>query len=460
MRLQSRRAPPLLRKGNCLQTVPCAVSDSASTSAVLCAASVAHSPHWPCQASADHWTTLPKMPPCCMQGDLPCCCGEHSICPTYTGHSENHRGQHRFVAAVCAAGAGGQESQIVCCAAGDIFAGRSIRFYKTTCAYSDEMPDLQNLGDCCRRLVGSHGMDVQVSVCLKGHHDYNRDIAKVVKCLASHLNGILQCTDSLGVSLQPLLPAAAQLEQVTSHVFDSDSFSLLGQFQALKVLDVIVGHPFELTACLPQLHTLTLRSLEPLLSQLNLQCLFSQASALRQLELGLAWQQEAHYGLDRWDMEALVGLQCQQLDLLTVHTIYIDEHTVKSLARIQSPLKLSIDIYCWSSLRSAPLFTLLARLPNLVSLRLLKLKAASIALWDQREAILPNVQRLEITHVPLHGRDSHLPLQSILSMCPAVKHVCLRGHRKVYHDPPEDYARLWHAFKTCAKLASLTLKSL
>ena len=368
---------------------------------------------------------------------------------------------------MCAAGAGGQGPQLDCCAAGDIFAGRSICFYKTTCASSDEMPDLQNLGDCCRRLVGSHGVDVQVSVCLKGRHDYNRDIAKVVKCLAPHLNGILQCTDSLGVSLQPLLPAAAQLEQVTSFVIDSNSFSLLGQFQALKVLNVIVGHPFELTACLPQLHTLTLRSLEPLLSLLNLQCLFSQASALRQLELGcLAWQQDANCGLDRWDMhihkEALVGLQYQQLDLLTVDTCYTDEHTVKSLlARIQSPLKLSIDIYCWSSLKSAPLFTLLARLPNLVSLGLLNLKAASNALWDQRGAILPNVQRLEITHVPLYESDSHLPLESILSMCPAVKHVCLRGHRAPNHTkyPPEIYARLWHAFKTCAKLVSLTLEA-
>ena len=368
---------------------------------------------------------------------------------------------------MCAAGAGAgwQGKQIDCCAAGDMFAGRSIRCYKTTCASSDEMPDLQSLGDCCRRLVGSHGVNVQVSVCMEACGDDNPDIAKVVKSLAPHLGGILQSNGWLGVSLQPLLPAAAQLEQVASYVVDSNSFSLLGQFQALKVLHVVVQNPFELTARLPQLHTLTLRSLEPLLSQLKLQCLFSHVPALRQLELGWlegpSWQRSPHYGLDRWELEALMGLQCQQLNILTVNTIHIDEHTVKSLARVQSPLKLSIDVCCWSSLRSAPLLTLLARLPNLISLRLMHLNLASNALWDQRGAILPNVQRLEITHVPLYQSDSHLPLQSILSMCPAVKHLCVRGFSKLYYEKhcPEVYARLWHAFKCCAKLASFTIKA-
>ena len=155
-----------------------------------------------------------------------------------------------------------------------------------------------------------------------------------------------------------------------------------------------------------------------------------------------------------------MGLQCQQLDLLTVNTIFIDEHTVKSLARIQSPLKLSIDVSWWSVFASAPLFTLLARLPNLVALRLMSPQEASNALWDQRGAILPNVQRLKITHVPLYKSDSHLPLQSIVSMCPAVKHLCLRDRVALdcNKHPPEMYARLWHAFKSCAKLASLTLE--
>ena len=114
---------------------------------------------------------------------------------------------------MCAAGAGGQGARIDCCAAGDIFAGRSIRFH----ASSSEMPDLQNLGDCCRRLVGSHGVDVQVSLCMRGPGFYIPYMPEVVKCLAPHLCGISrsQSTDWLGISLQPLLPAAAQLEQVT-----------------------------------------------------------------------------------------------------------------------------------------------------------------------------------------------------------------------------------------------------
>ena len=224
-------------------------------------------------------------------------------------------------------------------------------------------------------------------------------------------------------------------------------------------------HPFELTASLPLLHTLSLRSFDPLLSQLNLQCLFSHAPALRQLELGCVeepfGQLRSHCGLDRWDIKALMGLQRQQLDLLTVNTSTIDEHPVKLLARIQCPLKLSIDVSCWSSLGSVLLLTLLARLPNLVALTLTHIECASNALWDQRGAILPDVQRLEITHVPLCRSDSHVPLQNFLSMCPEVKHLCLRENScTALHDeryPPEGHARLWHAFKCCPKLVSLTL---
>ena len=91
-----------------------------------------------------------------------------------------------------------------------------------------------------------------------------------------------------------------------------------------------------------------------------------------------------------------MGLHCQQLDLLTVETQTIDEDAVEVLARIQCPLKLSIEIVKWSLLGSAPLHTLLARLPNLVALTLNNLADVSHALWDQYGAYLPDVQLLEI----------------------------------------------------------------
>ena len=47
-----------------------------------------------------------------------------------------------------------------------------------------------------------------------------------------------------------------------------------------------------------------------------------------------------------------MGLQCQQLHLLTVSSNAVDEHTVNLLARIQCPLKLNIDIQDWSLLEA------------------------------------------------------------------------------------------------------------
>ena len=52
-----------------------------------------------------------------------------------------------------------------------------------------------------------------------------------------------------------------------------------------------------------------------------------------------------------------------------------------------------------------------------------------------------------------------VPLQSILSLCPALKHLSL--HQSHHHltraNRREIHARFWHAFKTCANLSSLTL---
>ena len=186
----------------------------------------------------------------------------------------------------------------------------------------------------------------------------------------------------------------------------------------------------------------------------------SHAPALRQLVLDCAvqpgWQS---CGLHKRDMEALVHLQCQQLDVLTLVTHIIDEQSVSLLARIKCPLKLDIDTVCWSSLGSAPLFTLLAGLPNLTELELTLIQYASNVLWDQRGAILPYVQRLKVVAVPL--RDSLLTCQSILGMCPALKHLHLHSASCVtVADRLEFHADLWHAFKSCAKLASLTIAGL
>ena len=108
--------------------------------------------------------------------------------------------------------------------------------------------------------------------------------------------------------------------------------------------------------------------------------------------------------------------------------------------------------------KRAPL-TLLARLPNLVALRLISLSCASDALWDHCGACLPAVRRLEIVYLPLHMNDSHLPLVSILSMCPALKHLSLLGYPSLRAaERPGIHTRLWHAFKSCAKLTSLQIE--
>lgn len=107
---------------------------------------------------------------------------------------------------------------------------------------------------------------------------------------------------------------------------------------------------------------------------MDLQCLFSHAPALRQLVLDgkvpLGCTEAFWWGLQRRDFEVLVRLRCQQLDLLTVFTEIIGDQSVTLLARIQCPLKLRIDLAHRSWLRSAPLFSLLAELPNLVALQL------------------------------------------------------------------------------------------
>ena len=308
-------------------------------------------------------------------------------------------------------------------APGDIFAGRRVCFHTSTSGSLSNVPALQRLGDCCRRLLVSHGVDVQVSVCMRsfvGPLFSSRSCPTVVQCLAPHLCGMsIRKGSGNGFNLQHLLPAAAQLEQVTPIHSSLNDLSLLGQFHMLKVLHVSVQHSLELTAPLPQFHTLSLRFYDTPLREANLQCLLPQAPALRQLvvegyhtEFVPGWRQ-GHFALGRGDVEALVGLQCQQLDLLTVSTNAIDEHTVNLLARIQCPLKLGINIKAWSRLKSAPLLTMLARLPNLVALRLISLPHASNALWDQRGACLPDVQRLEMINLPLHMNDSLVPLLSI-----------------------------------------------
>lgn len=67
-------------------------------------------------------------------------------------------------------------------------------------------------------------------------------------------------------------------------------------------------------------------------------------------------------GLRTGDMEALVGLQCQQLDLLTLITSNIDEFSVSLLARIQCPLNLRVYIVRRNLFGRVPLLALLASL--------------------------------------------------------------------------------------------------
>lgn len=365
-------------------------------------------------------------------------------------------------AAVCVAGIGGQGVKANC-APGDSFAGRQIRCHSEVIGWLFDMPTLQKIGDCCRRLLGSHGLYVQFSVRMSAYDSAN-NCARVVTGLAPHLSGI----SVQPLKLQTLLPAAAQLEHVAHINMDSENVSLLGQFRMLKELHVNVQHLDQLRVPLPQLHTLGLNFAGTLLRNGDLQCLLSQAPALRQLVLDrgkdispwlLGAAPQDSLGLIRRDIEALVGLQSQQLDLLTVITSAIDEHTVSWLARLQCPLKLSIniDIAQWNLIRTVPLHTLLARLPNLVALTLENFHIASMLMWDQRGACLHNVQRLEISSYPLERSDSHLPLQSMLSVCPALKHLSLHSWPGLsYTAQVEVHACLCHAFKNCAKLVSLT----
>lgn len=74
------------------------------------------------------------------------------------------------------------------------------------------MPDLQKLGDCCRRLLGSLDVDVQVSVCTsRCWLVESSECARMVKCLAPHLNGMSQdvnwSPEPEGFMLSDLLPA-------------------------------------------------------------------------------------------------------------------------------------------------------------------------------------------------------------------------------------------------------------
>ena len=363
-------------------------------------------------------------------------------------------------AAVCVAGIGRQGLKASYCSVGDTFAGRQIRCHRKAigwiAATSSDVSTLQEMGDCCRRLVSSHSLDVQVSVNIAWYAPPNT-CATAVAGLAPHLYGI----SALPLRLQTLLPAAAQLEHIALIDMDSEDLSLLGQFCMLKELHVYGQHLVQLTAALPQLHTLRLifHDTSTPWGDGSLQCLLSQVPALRQLVLCLPprlTEPQDPLGLSRWDMEALVGLQCQQLDLLTVFNSAIDEHTVGLLAHIQCPLKLSIDIDRWHLKGKMPLFSLLARLPNLIALRLEDLDTVSDVISDQSGGFLHHIQRLEVISYSMHQNNSLMSLQSILSMCPALKHLTL--HCRPGLSPTaqtELHTRLWHAFKNCAKLVSL-----
>ena len=192
----------------------------------------------------------------------------------------------------------------------------------------------------------------------------------MVDCLAPHLCGLDFATRynsyKLQFGLECLLPAAAQLERACIRM-NPDNFKVLQRFCMLKELHVSVQHVVQLTAPLPQLHKLGMMfNLDTPLRDFKFQCLFSHAPALRQLELYCEHYTtdrpvpcrcggSCYCGLNRGDMEVLACLQCQQLDLLTVTTSTIDGDSVKLLARIQCPLKLSVHIETWSGLGSAPL---------------------------------------------------------------------------------------------------------
>ena len=361
---------------------------------------------------------------------------------------------------LCAARNRGAGLRADSCDPGDIFAGRRICF---PCTPPENGADLevQQLGDHCRRLLSSHGVNVQISMC-GDMWRFSDNKCAMVKSLAPHLCRMVYSAPRLspGIRLQTLLPAAAQLEQVMHIDMDPNDVSLLGQFHMLKELHVTLRHPVQLTAPLPQLHTLRLMFHGTVLREVNLQCLFTHAPALRQLVVDCGEERATNRNsLNIWDMEALVRLQCLQLDLLTIHTIAIDEHSVTLLARIQCPLKLSIGIRRWGCCRlgkGAPLLTLLAGLPNLVELELFSFPHGSYVLWDQRGAILPYVRRLAVNFWP--ASDLQLLTQSILSMCPALTHLSLHSHTYISLAARlEVHAQLWPAFKICAKLVSLTV---
>ena len=124
-----------------------------------------------------------------------------------------------------------------------MFAGRRICFPCTPPRDEADLP-LQKLGDCCRRLLGSHGVIVQVSVSTS---PLANNCDTVVKCLVPHLCGMeVMRREPFGFSLQQLLPAAAQLERACIYT-TPDDISMLGQFHMLKELHVNVLHFVQLT---------------------------------------------------------------------------------------------------------------------------------------------------------------------------------------------------------------------
>ena len=179
-------------------------------------------------------------------------------------------------AAVCVAGIDGQGVRANYTTPGDIFAGRHIRFHSRIRGLRSGLPALLKLGDCCRRLVSSHGIDVQVAWSIVAIRE-NCEFARAVKLLVPHLCEVWM-RSGLCLRLQMLLPAAAQLEFVDSiNMVEPEDFSLLGQFHMLKELHLMTGHPVQLTELLPRLHTLSLThaGIWSMWSEHKLQCLVS-----------------------------------------------------------------------------------------------------------------------------------------------------------------------------------------
>ena len=115
------------------------------------------------------------------------------------------------------------------CNPDDLFAGRRTCFSYTPEDVLDPplrymaALSLQKLGDCCRRLLGSHGVNVQTSVCADLLYTPHWDGPRNVECLAPHLCGmevapwLPESFYRLGFRLHDLLPAAAQLQRVSSN---------------------------------------------------------------------------------------------------------------------------------------------------------------------------------------------------------------------------------------------------